>query len=331
MWAFLSRLHEAGLLTSDAEGQGDELAPAACARNASAAGRSPGPNSRRSASAASIPTPSSPQFTTAAAGSSRRTAAWSPRWLVLFRCVARRRPFRRSSAPACPSSPPSSIGEICSGCSRPSACVKMLHELGHALACKHFGGEVPRDRRHAAGVRALPVLRRHRRLAVREQVAADHRLGGRHARRARDRFRRNDRLVVRPARPPRSWWRSTSWSSRPSTLLPSTATRYCATTATTSSPTSSSRPTSGSARATRSRIFASHWLLGHRSRRRRARTHSPPRSGSPPTPSRRRFTMRCCSWPSSGGWSACFIRMASRKSRLHPGLTARRRHAPSAR
>ncbi len=56
LWAFLSRLHEAGLLMSDAPGQGGSYS-SGIAPSDSAAGRSPGPSSRRSAFAASTPTP----------------------------------------------------------------------------------------------------------------------------------------------------------------------------------------------------------------------------------------------------------------------------------
>ena len=50
------------------------------------------------------------------------------------------------------------------------------------------------------------------------------------------------------------------------------------------------------------------------SRRRCARADAPSRSGSPPTPWRRRSTTRCCSWRSCGAWCACSIRTISKIS-----------------
>ena len=74
--------------------------------------------------------------------------------------------------------------------------VKVIHEFGHGLSCKAFGGEV-----HEMGLLflvllAVPVLQRLRRLDAAEQVAPDHHQRRGHLRRADHRRHRHLRLVV---------------------------------------------------------------------------------------------------------------------------------------
>ena len=77
--------------------------------------------------------------------------------------------------------------------------VKVIHEFGHGLSCKAFGGES-----HEMGVLLMclspgPLLQRDRRLDAGRQVEADHHQLRRHLRRADHRVARHVRLVVHPA------------------------------------------------------------------------------------------------------------------------------------
>ena len=64
------------------------------------------------------------------------------------------------------------------------AVTKILHELGHGAGLPAFRRRMPRDRRDAAGLHAVPVLQRLRFVDAAEQMAADGDRGGGHVRRA---------------------------------------------------------------------------------------------------------------------------------------------------
>ena len=77
---------------------------------------------------------------------------------------------------------------------------KVIHEFGHGLTCKHFGGEC-----HEMGVmllvlHALPVLQRLGYLDAAQQVAPHLHRRRRHVHRAGHGVDRHLRLVVQPSR-----------------------------------------------------------------------------------------------------------------------------------
>jgi putative peptide zinc metalloprotease protein len=141
IWAFLSRLHEAGLLTSDAEGQGRELLERKH-RNR---------NRRWSMAWTQI---SSIRFR--GINPDRALAAIHDRgrWLlsplaalvaaaiVAFALTILIGHFDEFRA-RLPALSAFADWRNLFWLMAVIGCVKVLHELGHALACKHFGGEVP--------------------------------------------------------------------------------------------------------------------------------------------------------------------------------------------
>ena len=80
--------------------------------------------------------------------------------------------------------------------------LKVLHELGHGLACKRFRRRVPRDGRHAAGLFALPVLQCFRFVDAAQQMASGGDWGGGNLRRDDRRF---DGCTFSGGLPRRDW------------------------------------------------------------------------------------------------------------------------------